>query len=280
MKKLLCCVVLCLLGGVALSSAEEPTETILQTRSSQWVIAVGGSSVLFDSSFKYLNKETGNGFFFDPEGQLDLPERQDVPMLSMLVALKDRHFLSISATRFRRESTPLAVEDLDLGDLGIASGEVSVWINSNDFDVSYGYRLFRDDHIRILGKVGIYTLDLDAGIHAEGEWNFNGERESGTFGRERSLVAPLPLIGVQFIFFINRRWSMATSVDAMYLPVGDITGRALRTKIHTRYAFGGTVGLVFGINYFNIHVTDQNDERKYDVSYGYDGAFAGLIFAF
>ena len=80
----------------------------------------------------------------------------------MLVALKDRHFLSISATRFRRESTPLAVDDLDLGDLGIASGEVSVWINSNDLDVSYGYRLFRDDHIRILGKVGIYTLDLDA----------------------------------------------------------------------------------------------------------------------
>ncbi len=280
MKKLLCCVVLCLLGGVALSSAEEPTETILQTRNSQWVIAVGGSSVLFDSSFKYLDKETGNGFFFDPEGQLDLPERQDVPMLSMLVALKDRHFLSIGATRFRRESTPLAVEDLDLGDLGIASGEVSVWINSNDFDVSYGYRLFRDDHIRILGKVGIYTLDLDAGIHAEGEWNFNGERESGTFGRERSLVAPLPLIGVQFNFHINRRWSMSTSVDAMYLPVGDITGRALRSKLHSRYAFGRTVGIVFGINYFNIHVTEQNDERKYDVSYGYDGGFAGLIFAF
>lgn len=280
MKKLLCCVALCLLGSVSLASADEPTETILQTRSSQWVIAIGGSSVFFDSSFKYLDKETGNGVFFDPEGQLDLPERQNVPMLSMLVALKDRHFLFVSATKFRRESTPLAVEDLDLGDLGIVSGEVSAWINSNDFDVSYGYRLFRDDHVRILGKVGIYALDLDAGIHAEGEWAFSGELESGTFGKERSLVAPLPLIGVQFNFYINRRWSMSTSVDAMYLPVGDITGRALRSKIHARYAFGKTVGIVFGINYFSIRVTDENEQRKYDVTYGYDGVFAGLIFAF
>jgi hypothetical protein len=271
---------MCLLGGAALSSAEEPTETILQTRSSQWVIAVGGSSVLFDSSFKYLDKETGNGFFIDPEGQLDLPQRQEVPMLTMLVAFKDRHFLSIGATRFRREATLLAVEDLDLGSLGITSGEVNVWINSNDFDFSYGYRLFADDHIRILGKVGIYTLDLDAGIHAEGEWDFGDEHESGTYDQGRSLVAPLPLLGLQFNFYINRRWSLSTSVDAMYLPVGDITGRALRSRIHTRYAFGGTVGLIFGINYFNIHVTDDNEARKYDIKYGYDGVYAGLIFAF
>jgi hypothetical protein len=66
----------------------------------------------------------------------------------------------------------------------------------------------------------------------------------------------------------------------MYLPVGDTTGRALRSRFHTRYAFGGTVGIIFGINYFNIHVTDQNDERKWDIKYGYDGVFAGLIFAF
>ena len=280
MKKLLSWTVICLLGGVALSSAEDPTETILQTRSSQWVIAVGGSSVLFDSSFKYLDKETGNGFFLDPEGQLGLPERQEVPTLTMLVTLKDRHFLSIGATRFRRESTLLVVDDLDFGSLGIASGEVDVWINSNDFDLSYGYRLFADDHIRILGKVGIYALDLDAGIHAEGEWNFGDDHESGTYDQGRSLIAPLPLLGVQFNFYINRRWSLSTSVDAMYLPVGDITGRALRSRLHTRYAFGGTVGLIFGINYFNIHVTDQNDERKNDIKYGYDGVFAGLVFAF
>jgi len=112
----------------------------------------------------------------------------------MLVALKDRHFLSIGATRFRRESAPLNIEDVDLGDLEIIDATLEVWLNSNDFDISYGYKLFADDH--------------------------------------------------------------------------------------TRYAFGRTVGIIFGIDYFNIFVTDQNEERKYDVKYGYDGVFAGLIFAF
>ena len=280
MKRFLWRVVLCLLGGVALASAEEPTETILQTRSKQFVIALGGSSVLFDSSFKYLDKETGNGFYLDPEGQLDLPERQEVPMLTMLVTLGDRHYLSIGATRFERDSALLDMEDTHLGNLEVTDASVDVWINSNDFDISYGYRLFADDHIRILGKVGIYAVDLDAGIRAEGEWSIDDDLDSGIYEQSRSLVAPLPLLGVQFNFYINRRWAMSTSVEAMYLPVGDITGRALRSRIHTRYAFGRTVGIIFGINYFDVQVTDQNEVRKYDIKYGYDGVFAGLVFAF
>ena len=244
------------------------------------MIAVGGSSVRFDSSFKYLDKETGHSIFLDPEGHLDLPERQDVPMLSMLVAFNDRHFLSVGATSFSRDSDLLSIEDADFGNLEIENALVHAWINSNDFDISYGYKLFADDHIRIVGKVGLYTIDLDAGILAEGSWSIGGEPNSGIYEQSRTIVAPLPLIGVQFNFYINRRWSLSTSVDAMYLPIGDITGRALRTKINTRYAFGRTVGIVFGINYFDIHVTDQNDERKYDIKYGYDGVFAGLIFAF
>jgi len=280
MKRLLSWMVMCLLGGTAAASDEAPTQSIMKTRSKQFVIAVGGSSVLFDSSFKYLDKETGNGFFLDPEGHLDLPERQDVPMLSMLVAFNDRHFLSVGATRFERDSALLSVEDTDLGSLEVIDASVEVWINSNDFDISYGYKLFADDHIRILGKVGVYALDLDTGVRAEGEWSLNDVPDSGTYEQSRTLVAPLPLLGLQFNFYVNRRWSLSTSVDAMYLPVGDITGRALRTKIHTRYAFGRTVGIVFGINYFDVHVTDQNEERQFDIKYGYDGVFAGLIFAF
>ena len=279
-KKLLLGAVMCLLGSSAVASDEEPTQSIMQSRTKQFVIVAGGSSVLFDSSFRFLNKETGNSIFLDPEGQLDLPQRQNVPTLTMLVALKDRHFLSIGATQFRRESEPLLVEDVHLGDLEIIDASVEVWLNSNDFDISYGYKLFADDHIRILGKVGFYTLDLDVGIEAEGHWSYGGVPGDGLYEQARTLIAPLPLIGVQFNFYVNRRWSLALAVDGMYLPIGDITGRALRSKIHTRYAFGKTVGIIFGIDYFNISVTEQNDERKYEVKYGYDGVFAGLIFAF
>lgn len=280
MKRLHWCPVILLFVAASPIAAQETMQTLLSSRSKQFVLVLGGSSVRFDSSFKFLDKDTGNSVFIDPEGQLGLQERQEVPTGTFLVALKDRHFLSVGFTRFTRDSNWLAVEDTTFEDLHIENGTVDVWLNSNDFDVSYAYKLFADDHIRILAKAGIYALDLDAGIRAEGEWYYEGEPGPGTYERSRSVIAPLPLLGVTFNFYIDRRWALATSVEAMYLPVGDITGRALRTKINARYAFGRTVGVVFGINYFDVHVTDDGETRKYDVKYGYDGLFAGLIFAF
>lgn len=281
MKRMLWSLIVCLLAGAGPAFSQEPMQTLLGGREKNFVLVFGGTSVRFDSSFKYLDNETGESIFIDPEGHLGLADRQEVPTLSMLVSLGDRHYISIGATRFRRDANFISVEGTGFGNLDIHSGSVDTWLDSNDFDLSYGYRLFADEHIRILGKLGLYTLDLDSGIHVEGEWSIDGDPpQSGVYLRERSLVAPLPLLGVLFDFYINRRWALATSVDAMYLPIGDITGRALRTRINVRYAFGSAVGVTFGINYFDIHVTDQNDERKYDIKYGYDGLFAGLIFAF
>ena len=71
-----------------------------------------------------------------------------------------------------------------------------------------------------------------------------------------------------------------TSIDAMYLPVGDITGRAFRTDITARYSFNRTVGVSFGVNHFDIHVTDEDELQKSSIKYGYAGIYAGLIFAF
>jgi hypothetical protein len=279
-RRLLAWAVPVFLLSSATASAQEAMQTLLDSRQKQFVIVVGGSAVRFDASIKYSDRETGSGFFIDPEGMLGLPDRQEVPTLTMLVAVNGRHFISVGATRFQRESGVVLLEDTDLGDLEIENATVDLWLNSNDFDISYGYRFFSGDHIRILGKFGIYALDLDAGIIAEGEWSYANVLETGTYERHRTLIAPLPLLGILFNFYVDRRWALATTVDAMYLPVGDITGRALRSKINARYAFGKTVGITFGINYFDVHVTDKNDDRKWDIKYGYDGFFAGLIFAF
>jgi hypothetical protein len=280
MKKAFWLTIVSLFAGAATIPAQETMQTLLSSRSKKFVFVFGGASVRFDSSFKFLDKETGNSVFIDPEGQLGLQERQEVPSGSFLVSLKDKHFLSIGFTSFERDSRLLDAESTTYGDLEVESGTIDVWLDSNDFDLSYAYKLFADDHIRILGKAGIYTLDLDAGIRAEGEWSIEDEPDSGVYERSRSLIAPLPLLGVLFNFYIDNRWALAISVEAMYLPVGDITGRALRSKINARYAFGKAVGITFGINYFDVDVTDDGETRRYDIKYGYDGLFAGLIFAF
>ena len=262
----------------------EETEAIPpeQEKRYRWTVAAGGAVVQIDSSYKYTDKETGHSFFIDPEGQLNLSEREYVPSAYVLALIKGRHYLLAGYTRFRRTSGEQRLdESLDIGDITFeADASVEFQWDSDDFDVSYGYRIHKDDRLRILVQVGIYVLDLTARLLAEGSYTIDDVTEAGIFEEEASLVAPLPLAGLLFDFDITRRWSLMTSVEAVYAPVGDITGRALRTRLHARARLSKLVAIGFGISYFNIGVVDEDDEEKQDIKYGYDGLYAGLSFNF
>ena len=75
-----------------------------QEKRYRWTVAAGGAVVQIDSSYKYTDKETGHSFFIDPEGQLNLSEREYVPSAYVLALIKGRHYLSAGYTRFRRTS--------------------------------------------------------------------------------------------------------------------------------------------------------------------------------
>jgi hypothetical protein len=242
----------------------------------------GAALVEIDSSYKYTDKESGLSFFLDPEGQLDLSQREYVPTVYFLTQIKRRHYISAGYTRFRRTSGEKTLdESLDIGDIIIeADATLEFQWDSDDFDVAYGYRLHADDRIRIFANFGVYALDLTARVLAAGSYTIDGVTETGTFEEEASLVAPLPLLGVIFDFDITRKWSLATSVEAIYAPVGDITGRAVRTRIVTDYRLTRIMDFAFGFNYFRIDIVDEDDLERHEISYGYDGFFAGLGFNF
>jgi len=265
-------------------AAETDTEAAPpeQEKRYRWGVAAGGAAVRFESSYKQTDKETGLSFFIDPEGQLNLSEREYVPAVYLLALVKGRHYITAGYTRFRRTSGEQRLdESIDIGDITIEVGaSVEFQWDSDDFDVSYGYRIHRDDRLRIIAKGGIYALDLTARVVAQGSYTIDEVTEIGVWEEEASLVAPLPIAGVLFDFDISRRWSLVTSVEAIYAPVGDITGQALRSRIHTRARLSKLVAIGFGLSYFSIHVVDEDDEEKQDIKYGYDGFYAGLSFNF
>jgi hypothetical protein len=131
----------------------------------------------------------------------------------------------------------------------------------------------------IIGEAGIYILNLEIGARIEGSYTKDGVQETGSYQNTETLLAPFPLFGVQFNYDINRRWALATAVEAVYLPFGTITGKSLRTRIHTRLALGPRIGIAFGLSYFDIVVRQELENETTDVEYGYKGVFAGLYFA-
>jgi hypothetical protein len=271
-----------LLPGTAALAAETGTDPPEQEKRYRWRVVAGGAAVQIDSSYKFTDKEIGLSFFIDPEGQLNLSEREYVPSVYLLALLGGRHYISAGYTRFRRTSGEQTLdESLDIGDITIeADASLEFQWDSDDFDVSYGYRVHKDDRIRIIAKFGVYALDLTARVLAAGSYTIDDVTETGTFEEEASLLAPLPLAGVTFDFDITKNWLLATSVEAVYAPVGDITGTALRTRIVTDYRLTRHLDFTFGLNYFKISVVDEDDLEKHEIRYGYDGFYAGLGFTF
>jgi hypothetical protein len=272
------------LPGPAAFAAETGTETNPPEREKRytWSVTAGGAAVRFDSSYKQTDKDSGLSFFIDPEGNLDLSEKEYVPAVYLLALIKGRHYISAGYTRFHRTSgEKILDEDVDIGDIIIeADARVEFQWDSDDFDVSYGYRIHRDDRTRIILKGGVYVLDLWARAYAEGSYIIEDVLETGVWEEEATLTAPLPLIGLMFDYDITHRWSLVTAVDAVYAPVGDITGRALRTRVHTRYRFTKLLSMGFGLSYFDIDVVDEDDEKRQEIKYGYDGFYIGLAFTF
>lgn len=255
----------------------EPTDE----RRTRFVVVVGGALVDFDINFRHKDFASGLTLFIDASGDLGLPEAHTVPSASLLARVSARDFVVVTVTPFRRFNDFEVDETIVLDDLEIHAGAaVAFRLDSDDIDVSWGRRLHEDDRLRVIGKLGVYLLDLRGGLWVDGSYSVGGDLETGTYERTLDLLAPLPLIGVQFDFDIDDRWTLVTAVDAIYLPVGDISGAALRTNVRARVALGRVVGLSFGVTYFDIEVRQEVKGGRNRIDYGYKGFFGGLYFAF
>jgi hypothetical protein len=94
------------------------------------------------------------------------------------------------------------------------------------------------------------------------------------------VFAPLPLIGLDFLYNFTPRWGMNTKVAFVRGSYEDVSAGVLQTSVHALYSFTDHVGLVFGLAYFDADVEIEDDVEKIDISYGYDGGFVGMHFIF
>ena len=53
----------------------------------------------------------------------------------------------------------------------------------------------------------------------------------------------------------------------------------LDTTVRAQYMFNESIGLHFGLKYFNAEFDVNQDDVRSEVSYGFDGVFAGLSLA-
>jgi hypothetical protein len=233
----------------------------------------------FDTNFKFTDKQSGRSVYVDGEGTLGLPEADFIPILYGYWKPAKRHGLGFSYFQIRRESTLLAVDE-NFSDLTV-TGNVSLSDRSRFYYLSYNYTALQDDRALVLLSLGLYGLDMKYELDATGDISYRGVPIiGGEFSREESVFAPLPLVGLDAWFTITPRWALGSKIALVGGKYKDVSGTVVEAKIRGKYAFNRNLSLFFGVNYFQGDIEIDKEARKTDISYGFEGFFAGLDVGF
>ncbi len=258
-----------------------PDDLYARNMDNKFSLGVAAGFERFDTNFNFTDKSTGRNVFIDAEGTLGLPETQTIPIIYGFYRPAKKHGIGFSFFQIDRNSSVFALDE-NIGDLNV-TGKVTLSDQSSFYYLSYNYTVYEDDRAFIFASLGLYGLDLKYTLTAEGAISFQGTPvASGTFVREESVFAPLPLLGIDAWFAITPKWAIGAKVGLVGGEVNDVRAFVIESKIRTRYVFSKHVAAVFGMNYFDADVTIDKDDkdRKTEISYGFDGFFAGLDFRF
>lgn len=244
--------------------------------SSDTGLGVGFALVRFDTSFKFTNKETGRKVFVDADGNLGLPENVALPVIYGQYRFTNKHAIGFNYFKVKRESA-LFNFDEDLGDVHI-KGSALFRDETYFFNVKYINTLFEDSRSRVQILFGLNVMDIKYVLEAEGEIIYSDTPTiiSGTLREEASVLAPLPLFGLEFMNSFTNEWSLQTKISLVAGKYKDVRAWVVNTNISANYKISPNMGATIGIAYFDADVVINDDLERSEIKYGYDGLIIGL----
>ena len=272
---LFCLVLMGILYPVSeLAWAQESVEV----KKGKFALGVGYAIARFDTKVKFKDKQSGISVFVDGEGTLGLPETDILPVLYGAYRFTNKHMMGFSYFKVKRESTLLDFDE-PVDDITI-TGQATLTDNTSFYNVFYGYSMYEDDRSRVQGLIGLNGLDLKYTFEANGTITLPDSSTTASYEEEASVLAPLPLLGLQFWYAFTPKWSIDTKVSFVAGQYQDIKAWVVNTAITSRYQFNDSVGGLLGLAYFDAEVTIEDSEERIDVNYGYEGLFLGLHIVF
>jgi hypothetical protein len=244
-----------------------------------WFIGVGYGIVRLDSKVKVTDKESGNSRFIDLEGTLGLPSESRIPTLYGAYRFNQKHSLVFGYFEIDRKSTLLDL-DRNFDDIILVKANVTIEDTTRFYNVSYGYSLFQDDRSSVTFVVGLNFLDFRISAEASGQVSVGGETREQAEIVDAGVLAPLPLLGLNFGFNFTPDWGIATRISLIGGSYQDVSASVVQTSINSRYRFSKHTGLLLGLTYFDAEVDINDKDEITEISYGYTGAFIGVYFGF
>ena len=225
-------------------------------------------------------------------GPVDIPLRgaidisEDLGLGDHLIAFRSsftyrfskRHAMSIGYYRMNMD--------------GIVQLERTIELGESEFDIGIDVKSRYDEQITkfaynfIFHDEGRVMLSVTPGIHfskARLSMQALNASPGGTALDEtenRSITAPLPMIGGRLVYRLSPKWQLLATSDIFFLDRGSQEGQLTDTNILIEYKASNHFSFGGGINRFSLDLQLVDNGRQWDWSSVHTGAhlYVGYIF--
>lgn len=151
------------------------------------------------------------------------------------------------------KGTAVLEREIDWGDTTYPAG-VSL-------DYGFGFKMFglvfsrlisQGDKHEFTAGLGIHTMNINTFLQGKafiGDMNF--EYQLDTEKRRLDIIAPIPSLGVRYIYAPHYRWSMSARVDWFSITVGDYSGTLWNLAPSASFRIFDNFGIGIGYKYFH-----------------------------
>jgi hypothetical protein len=120
--------------------------------------------------------------------------------------------------------------------------------------------------VDLAGSVGLHVTDIGLTVHSVNE---------GTSGD--SVTAPLPLIGARLDVALTEKWYARSSVEFLYLALGDFTGKISDVLLAAEYRAWKNFAIGAGLNAVGMSLEAESESPGVSFEGDVNVDFFGLV---
>jgi hypothetical protein len=226
------------LGGTAALAQDFMSQNFIKPYDESVEIDLGGVLNQFDTSLR-LDGQGTRGTDINLEGN-GLKKNLSSFEGALTWRFMSRHRLYVDYFTVSRSGSRTYTGDVSIGGNDYPAGATVSMKNKYDLaSLDYKYSFVQTPEFEAAAVLGFYGGKFTFDVNAVG--NVGNAGAGTTYNNSVSTTLPLPLLGLSFDWYPDRRWKLSAQALGMQAKVGDVDGRV--------YNFGGAAEYMLTRNF-------------------------------
>ncbi|MFV2057782.1 MAG: hypothetical protein ACC707_15050 [Thiohalomonadales bacterium] len=229
-----------------------------------------------------INTDTNEGV--DLEDDLGFNKKVNAGWIGGRYRVGENHRIQLNYIPISRSASLKNSKDIIIDNTTIKAGaSVSSTVKTAVYDFSYIYSLYKTPNLELGFSTGLYILEYNIDIAAEGKIQLEGENQPSTqsnYETHQKLLAPTPLIGFILDYEVNPSWRVHTSLRYFSLKVNRVSGFFTNAVIGTEYYWNKNWGIGASFSFFSMKIDAESIVTKSEIVWEHNGPFLYAVYKY